>query len=103
MLFVFLKLYQLERGLTELQVYEQICECVQQGKDIDWFDLCREAGFSTAIVVEINDAKARAQEAMNEPLGQRLDEFGLVPVQCGHHVRHLPFLLASFFFNSALT
>jgi len=66
---------------------------VQQGKEIDWFDLCHEAGFSPAIVFEINDAKAKA---MNEPLGQRLDEFGLVPVQCGHHVRHFPLLLVLF-------
>lgn len=70
---------------------------MQQGKEIDWFALCEEAGFSPAIVLEINDAKAKAEEAMNEPLGQRLDEFGHVPVQCGHHVRHLPLLLVLFF------
>lgn len=69
---------------------------MQQGKDIDWFQLCDEAGFSPAIVLEINNAKAKADEAMNEPLGQRLDEFGRVPVQCGHHVRHLPLLLVLF-------
>jgi len=72
---------------------------VQQGKEIDWFDLCNEAGFSPAVVWDINDAKAKAEEAMNEPLGQRLDEFGLVPVQCGPHVRHLPLLLVLFLFS----
>ena len=74
-------------------MYEQICECVQQGKNIDWFALCQEAGFSPQIVLEINDAKELAKEALNEPLEHRLDEFGRVPVQCGHHVRHLPLLL----------
>lgn len=81
------------RGLTEFQVYEQICECVQQGKEIDWFELCQEAGFSPAIVLEINDAKLKAEEAMSEPLGQRLDEFGHVPVQCAHHVTDVHVLI----------
>lgn len=89
---VVLELYQRRRGLTEFQVYEQICQCVQQGKEIDWFDLCQEAGFSPQIVFEINDAKEKAKEALNEPLEHRLDEFGRVPVECGHHVRHLPLL-----------
>ena len=68
-------------------MYEQICECVLQGKEIDWFDLCREAGFSPQIVFDINEAKEKAKEALNEPLEQQLDKFGCVPVQCGHHVR----------------
>ncbi|KAG0621225.1 hypothetical protein M758_3G002900 [Ceratodon purpureus] len=87
------------RGLTEFEVYEQICECVQQGKEIDWFDLCDEAGFSPQIVCEINDAKEKAEEALKVPLEQRRDEFGRVPVQCGHHVTDIHILI----YNTMMT
>ncbi|XP_024381781.1 uncharacterized protein [Physcomitrium patens] len=81
------------RGITELQVYEQICECVQQGNEIDWYELCQEAGFSTTTVLDINFAKLDAEKTMEDQLGQQLDEFGRVPVQCGLHVTDVHVLL----------
>lgn len=89
--------------MTEFEVYEQICECVLQGKEIDWFDLCREAGFSPQIVFEINDAKEKAKEALNEPLEQQLDKFGRVPVQCGHHVTDIHVLLYNTMMSCGIT
>lgn len=86
------------RGITELQVYEQICECVQQGNEIDWYELCQEAGFSTTTVLDINFAKLDAEKTMEDQLGQQLDEFGRVPVQCGLHVKHLPLLVVLYSF-----
>jgi hypothetical protein len=81
------------RRLSEYEVYNQILQCVQEGEDIDWFELCQEAGFTQGIALDIDRAKAGA--ALTPQSGQQMDDLMTVPVQCGHHVRHLPLLFCS--------
>ena len=83
------------RRLSEYEVYNQILQCVQEGEDIDWFELCQEAGFTQGIALDIDRAKAGA--ALTPQSGQQMDDLMTVPVQCGHHVRHLPLLSCPFF------
>lgn len=73
------------RKLTETEVYSHIFWCVQQGQEIDWFDLCQEAHLTAAIATTIRNAKTLAGLAKHQS-GFEGSDWDYVKVHCHPHV-----------------
>ncbi len=78
---------QRSRKLTETEVYSHIFWCVQQGQEIDWFDLCQEAHLTAAIATTIRNVKNLAGLARHQS-GFEGSDWDYVKVHCHPHVRH---------------